>query len=189
MFFTSTKSQVGFILQWAIATLGGFLISLCWIEVGEKPDVGVAQASLGGLAIAFPQSLLIRHQILSGRWVLATLLAWAIITAIGVGAVGWIVPNTPALPLRIFWGTNLGAVAGLIIGFAQWTAIPKSVALSWQWIFVSAIAWAMAVPIGAIVGMVLLRLTRLFLGEVVGLAIAWIVVAIFTGINAYRLLR
>ncbi|MBU7586931.1 MAG: hypothetical protein KAF91_29455 [Nostoc sp. TH1S01] len=189
MFFTSTKTQFSFIFQWAIATVGGFLVSLCWIEVGEKPDVGVAQASLGGLAIAFPQSLLIRHHILSGRWVLATLLAWATITALGVGAVGWIVPNTQTFSLRLIWGTTFGAVGGFIIGLAQWTAIRKSVASSWRWIFISAVSWAIAVPIGAIVGIVLLRLTRLFLGEVVGLAISWIFVAIFTGINAYRLLR
>ncbi|AFY45447.1 hypothetical protein [Nostoc sp. PCC 7107] len=189
MFFTSTKTQFSFTLQWAIATVGGFLVSLCWIEVGEKPDVGVAQASLGGLAIAFPQSLIIRDHILSGRWVLVTLLAWATITAIGVGAVGWIIPSTQIFTLRLLWGTTLGAVSGFMIGLAQWTAIRKSVALSWRWIFISAISWAIAVPIGSIMGIVLLRFSRLFLGEVVGLAITWIVVAILTGINAYRLLR
>ncbi|MCC5639045.1 hypothetical protein LC593_25080 [Nostoc sp. CHAB 5844] len=189
MFFSSTKTQFSFTLQWVIATLGGFLVSLCWIEVGEKPDVGVAQASLGSLAIAFPQSLMIRHHILSGRWLLATLLAWATITAMGVGGIGWIVPSTQIFPLRLLWGTTLGTIGGFVIGLAQWTAIRKSVALSWQWIFISAISWAIAVPIGSIVGIVLLLLTKLFLGEVIGLAITWLMVAILTGLNAYRLLR
>jgi hypothetical protein len=189
MFFTPAKTQLSFILQWVIATVGGFLLSLCWIEVGEKPDVGIAQASLGGLAIAVPQSLMLRQNIISGRWVLATLLAWAMITAIGVGAVGWIVPTTQILPLRLLWGTTLGTIGGFAIGLAQWTAIRKSVAWSWQWILISAISWAIAVPIGSTAGIILLRLTRLFLGEVAGLAITWIVVAILTGISAYRLLR
>ena len=189
MFFTPTKAKFSFTFQWTIATFGGFLVSLCWIEVGEKPDVGVVQASLGGLAIAFAQSLMIRHSISSWRWVLATLLAWATITAIGVGAVGWIVPSTKVLPLRLLWGIALGGVGGFVIGLAQWTAIKKSVASAWQWIFVSTVSWAIAIPIGSTVGIVLLRLTRLFLGEVAGLAITWILVAIFTGINAHRLLR
>ncbi|MBE9004937.1 hypothetical protein IQ259_07780 [Fortiea sp. LEGE XX443] len=189
MFFTPGKTQFSFTLQWAIVTVGGFLVSLFWIEVGEKPDVGVAQASLGGFAIAFPQSLMIRHHILSGRWMLATLLAWATITAIGVGAVGWIVPSTQIFPMRILWGTTLGTVGGFVIGLAQWTAIRQSVALAWQWMFISAISWAIAVPIGSTVGIVLLRSTRLFLGEVAGLGITWLIVAVLTGINAYRLLR
>ncbi|MBD2448851.1 hypothetical protein H6G76_17150 [Nostoc sp. FACHB-152] len=189
MFFTSAKTQLSFTLQWAIATVGGFLLSLWWIEIGEKSDVGIAQASFGGLAIAFPQSLILRHNILSGRWVLATLLAWATMTAIGLGAVGWIVPTTQNIALRLLWGTTLGTVGGFAIGIAQWTAIPKSVALSWQWILISAISWAIAVPIGSTIGIILLRLTRLFLGEVAGLAITWILVAILTGINAYRLLQ
>jgi len=189
MFFTSTKTQFSFTLQWAITTVGSFLMSLCWIEVGEKPDVGVIQASLGGLAIAFGQSLIIRHHILFERWVLSTLLAWATITAMGVGAVGWIVPSTSIFPLRLLWGAIIGTVGGFVIGLAQWTAIRKSVALSWQWIFISAVSWAIAVPIGSTVGIVLLRLTRLFLGEVAGLTITWIVVAILTGINAFRLLH
>jgi hypothetical protein len=189
MFFTPAKTQFSFTLQWVIFTVGGFLLSLYWIEVGEKSDVGIAQASLGSLAIAFPQSLIIRHHVLSWRWVLATLLAWATITAIGVGAVGWIVPSTQIFALRLLWGTALGSVGGLAIGVAQWVAIRQSVALAWQWIFISAISWAIAIPIGSTVGIILLRLTKLFLGEVAGLAITWIVVAILTGINAYRLLR
>lgn len=189
MFFIPAKAGFSFTLQWVIATVGGFVLSLCWVEVGERPDVGVAQASLGGLAIALPQSLIIRHGVFSRRWVFATLLAWMTITAMGVGAVGWVVPSTQSYPLRLLWGTTLGTIGGFIIGLAQWTAIRKSVAFSWQWIFISAISWAIAVPIGSILGIILLRLTKLFLGEVVGLAITWIVVAIFTGINAYRLLR
>ncbi|MBD2441087.1 hypothetical protein [Nostoc sp. FACHB-110] len=189
MFFTPGKTQLSFTLQWSVATVGGFLLSLCWIEVGERPDVGIVQASFGGLAIAVPQSLMLRQNILSGRWVLATLLAWAVITAIGVGAVGWIIPTTQIIFLRFLWGMSLGAVGGFAIGLAQWTAIRKSVAWSWQWILISAISWAIALPIGSTVGSIFLQLTRLFLGEVAGLGITWILVALITGIKAYRLSR
>jgi hypothetical protein len=46
-----------------------------------------------------------------------------------------------------------------------------------------------AIPVGSAVGFVLREFTQLFLGEVIGLTITWLVVAILTGINAYKLLK
>jgi hypothetical protein len=180
------KTKLRFTLLWIVATFGGFLVSLFLIEIGEKPDIGVVQAALGGLAIAFPQSLILGQTIFSMRWVLSTLVAWAAITVIGVGAVGWIVPTADFI---IAPRLLSGAIGGFGIGLAQWLAIRQPVPWAWQWIFVSSASWAIALPLGSAVGKVLHSFTRLFLGEVVGLAITWLVVAILTGINAYRLLR
>ncbi|AFZ25625.1 hypothetical protein Cylst_3482 [Cylindrospermum stagnale PCC 7417] len=186
----SVKTKFSWTWLWVLATFGGFLLSLLLIEIGGRKDIGIIEASIGGLAIAIPQSCILRTSIFSLRWVLATLLGWAMIAATSVGAVGWIVPTTESLPLRLILGTISGAIGGLGIGLAQWwLAIPQSVTSGWRWVFVSSASWAVAVPVGSVVGMFLRRLTQLFLGEVVGLAITWLIVAIFTGINAYRLLR
>ncbi|MEH2003279.1 MAG: hypothetical protein V7L00_31925 [Nostoc sp.] len=58
--------------------------------------------------------------------------------------------------------------------------------MAWRWIFLSS-AWAIAVPFGSAVGIHLHRLRPLFFGEVMGLAITWLLVGIFTGINAHKL--
>ncbi len=158
---------------------------LLLIEVGEKPDIGVLEAAIGGFAIALPQGCLLKQPIFCIRWILSSLLGWSIITAIGIGAVGWIVPSTQILPMRILSGAIYGALGGMGIGFAQWLAIPQPVA--WRWIFVSSASWAVAVPVGSTVGMIWRGLTQLFFGEVMGLAITWLLVGIFTGMNAHKL--
>ena len=183
--FAPENTRFGFTLLWTLATFGGFLSSLLFIEVGEKPDIGVVEAAIGGFAIALPQGCLLKQPIFCIRWILSSLLGWSIITAIGIGAVGWIVPSTQILPVRILSGAVYGAFGGLGIGLAQWLAIPQPVA--WRWIFVSAASWAVAVPVGSAVGMIWRHLTQLFLGEVIGLSITWLLVGILTGINAHKL--
>ncbi|MDF5739572.1 MULTISPECIES: hypothetical protein [unclassified Nostoc] len=185
MSFPPENTRFGFTLLWTLATFGGFLLSLLLIEVGEKPDVGVIEAAIGGFAIALPQGCLLKEPIFCIRWILSSLLGWSMITAIGIGAVGWIVPSTQIFPLRILSGAVYGALGGLGIGLAQWLAIPQQMA--WRWIFVSSASWAVAVPVGSAVGMILHRLTQLFFGEVMGLAITWLLVGILTGINAHKL--
>lgn len=180
----SAKTHLRFTLLWIIATFGGFLGSLFFIEIGEKPDIGITQAAIGGLAIALPQSIILRETVFSVKWVLSTAVAWAAIAAIGVGAIGWII-----MPTRLLPGAIYGAMGGFGIGLAQWLAINQPVRWAWLWIFVSSVSWAVAIPLGSAVGIFLHRLTRLFLGEVVGLAITWLVVATVTGINAYKLLK
>ena len=180
------KSELGFTLLWTVTTVSSFLLSLLFIEIGEKADVGILQAAIGSLAIAFPQSLILRQRIFSLMWVLSTVFAWIIITAISVGAMGWIVSTSQFLPFRVVYGSIYAAIGGFAIGFFQWLAISKSVPSAWRWILISSVSWAIAVPVGSIIGMFLYRLSGVFLGEVVGLAITWLLLAILTGINAYK---
>ncbi|QSJ14237.1 hypothetical protein JYQ62_20110 [Nostoc sp. UHCC 0702] len=180
------KTQFKFTLLWIAATFGGFLVSLLLIEVGEKPDIGVAQATFGGLAIALPQSLIFRQTVFSVKWILLTAIAWAVITAIGVGAVGWMIPTTQFIRPRLIFGAIYGAIGGLGIGVAQSLAIRQPVSC-WLWIVVSSASWAVAIPLGSAVGIILHRSTHLFLGEVAGLGVTWLVVAILTGVNADKL--
>ncbi|MBW4613420.1 MAG: hypothetical protein KME21_09075 [Desmonostoc vinosum HA7617-LM4] len=176
-----------FTLLWALATFGGFLLSLLLIEIGEKPDIGLVESAVGGLAVALPQSFLLKQPVFRIKWVFSSLLGWMIVAATGIGAIGWVVPTTSILALRILSGLIYGTISGLTIGIAQWLVIPQSVPLAWRWIFVSSLSWAIAVPIGSTVGIVLRHFTQLFLGEVIGLAITWLVVAILTGIYADKL--
>jgi len=182
------KSELGFTLLWTITTFCGFLLSLLFIEIGEKADVGILQAAIGACAIALPQSLILKQRIFSFMWVLSTVLGWIVITAISVGAMGWIVSTSQLLPFRVVYGSIYAAIGGFAIGFFQWLAISKSVPLAWRWILISSLSWAIAVPVGSIIGMFLHRLSQLFFGEIVGLAITWLLVAMITGINAYKYL-
>ncbi|MEH2079223.1 MAG: hypothetical protein V7K89_04175 [Nostoc sp.] len=183
--FAPKNTRFGLTLLWTLATFSGFLLSLLFIEVGEKPDIGVMEAAIGGFALALPQGCLLKEPVFCIRWILSSLLGWSIITAIGIGAVGWIVPSTQSLPLRILSGTVYGGLGGLGIGLAQSLAIPQPVA--WRWIFVCAASWAVAVPVGSAVGTIWRYLSQLFLGEVIGLGITWLLVGILTGINAHKL--
>ncbi|MEA5579534.1 hypothetical protein [Anabaena sp. UHCC 0451] len=179
-----------FPLLWSCVTCSSFLLSLLVIEIGEKPDVGILKAAIGGLVIALPQSYLLRRTISPLSWIVSTVLGWVIITATGVGAVGWFVLSTDFLYYRIFFGIISGGIGGLVIGLIQWwLAIPSSRTWGWCWMFLSSASWAVALGIGAMTGRFLYNLTQLFLSEVVGLGVTWLLVSILTGISACRLLK
>ncbi|MTJ51081.1 hypothetical protein [Dolichospermum sp. UHCC 0259] len=181
---------LNFTLKWVFVTFLGFLLSLLIIEISEKPDMSVLEAAIGSLTISIPQSYLLRRTVSPGQWVLSTLFSWVIIAAIGVGVLGWTVTTSAFLPARIFLGIIVGGIGGLFIGVSQWwLAIPPSFSSAWKWVFVNVISWMIAIPIGSTVGLLLHRITNLFLGEVVGLAITWLLVATLTGISAVRIIN
>ncbi|BAZ86914.1 hypothetical protein [Dolichospermum compactum] len=192
MQLSSVKSNsiiLNFTLKWVFATFMGFLLSLLMIEISEKPDMSVLEAAIGSLTISIPQSYLLRQTISPGQWVLSTLFSWIIIATIGVGVLGWTVTTSAFLPTRIFLGIIVGGIGGLLIGVSQWwLAIPPSFPSAWKWVFVNIIGWMIAIPIGSTVGLFLHRITNLFLGEVMGLAVTWLLVAILTGISAVRII-
>ncbi|MBE9247858.1 hypothetical protein IQ226_01330 [Dolichospermum sp. LEGE 00240] len=179
-----------FTLKWVVATFLGFLLSLLMIEISEEPDMSVLEAAIGSLTISIPQSYLLRQSISPGKWVLSTLFPWVIIAAIGVGVLGWTVTTSAFLATRIFLGIIIGGIGGLLIGVCQWLlAIPPSLPLAWKWVFVNIISWMISIPIGSTVGLFLHRITNLFLGEVVGLAVTWLLVATLTGASAVRIIK
>lgn len=181
---------VNFTLLWSLTTVGSFIFSLFVIEIGEKPDVRVVDAAIGALAIALPQSYLLRKNIVPLNWIISTVLGWVLITTIGIGAVGWFVLSTEFFYFRIFFGIISGGIGGLVIGLAQWLfSIPSSLPWGWCWMFLSCASWAIAVCLGSLIGIFLRSWTQLFLGELVGLAITWLVVSILTGIIAYKLFK
>ncbi|MFM7364181.1 MAG: hypothetical protein ACKO11_06715 [Cuspidothrix sp.] len=190
---SSVKSKyrvLNFTFQWILVTFLGFLSSLLMIEISEKPDMSIMEAAMGSLAIAIPQSYLLRKVISPVKWVLSTLIPWVIITGIGIGVLGWTVTTANFLPMRIISGIVIGGVGGLLIGICQWwLAIPPSFSSAWKWLFVNIMSWIVSVPIGSSMGLFLHKITNVFLSEVVGLAITWLLVAIFTGIAAVRIIE
>jgi hypothetical protein len=187
---SSNSIGLNFTLKWVFVTCLGFLLSLLIIEISEKPDMDILDAAIGSLIISIPQSYLLKQTISPGQWVLSTLFAWVIIASIGLGVLGWTVTTSAFLPTRIFLGILVGGIGGLLIGVCQWwLAIPSSLPWAWKWVFVNIIDWMIAVPIGSTVGLFLHRITNLFLGEIVGLAVTWLLVATLTGISAVKIIR
>ncbi|HBB31216.1 MAG TPA: hypothetical protein DDZ80_16420 [Cyanobacteria bacterium UBA8803] len=172
-----------FWLRWLAVTLGGFLASLFWIEIGERPDIGLIEGMLGGATIGFAQSLVLRrHFSPAWWWGLANMLSWGLIGFSIFGATGWIAPRSLNLALRLFYGIINGAQIGFVLGVGQWLVLRLQVPNAWRWIAASTLCWSIGLAVGWIVGGILRLVTHLFLGEVVGLAVAWIVVGATTGL-------
>ena len=50
-------------LQWIFVTLIGFLASLYWLEVGERPDLNAIDGAVGGAVIGAAQWWVIRPKL------------------------------------------------------------------------------------------------------------------------------
>ncbi len=181
-------ARLQFTLTWTFATFSAFLLSLTFIEIGEISDVGILQAAIGSFIIAFAQAFVLRYRVVPGWWMVSIPVAWIVITVIGIGAIGWVVPSTNIFLFRISKSLIQGTLGGIAIGFAQWLAIRKRYPYSYQWIQVNCVVWAVAMPIGSAIGMFLHQITQIFFAEILGLAVTWLLVAFFTGFHAYRLL-
>ncbi len=57
---------------------------------------------------------------------------------------------------------------------------------AWTWILTSALGWGVGLAIGWSVGGILRLKSHLFLSELVGLTLAWVVVAAITGVALVR---
>jgi hypothetical protein len=184
------KIGCGFSFQWVFVTFVGFLVSLYWIEIGERTNVGSIEGAIGGAVIGLAQWFVIRQTFSqAGWWILASIISWGLISSSNLGALGWVAPATLQLPVRVVYGSIYGAVVGTVIGVAQWFVLRKQMAKAWQWILTSAFAWAIGLSLGWVVGGVLRKATGLFLAEVVGLMFVWLVVAAITSSAFYFMAR
>lgn len=175
--------------RWLIATFGGFLTSLFWIEIGERHDMGIIEGIIGSIAIATPQSIILKQYISQSQWwVFVTVLTWSLTELSGLGGVGWFVPQTLQPFLRLFYGIINGAEIGLALGIAQSFILKRQIPHSQKWIWVSIISWAVGLGVGWAIGGVLRQFTRLFISDVVGLAVTWLIVGAMTGYGLIRLL-
>ncbi len=179
----------GFWLQWVGLTVLAFGLSLYWIEVGYRSDLGAIAGGLGGLCVGAAQGWRLRSCGLCGwRWALATSLGWAVLGLLGVGALGWVVPQTNDIGPRLVYGLLDGIKVGVILGSAQWWVLRQGQDQTWLWIPVNVVSWSTALAMGWTVGGLLRQITGVFWGEVVGLGIVWLVAAMLSGLNLVGLL-
>ncbi len=178
------KTDCGFWLQWLLVTFGGFLVSLCLIEVDVRPHIGVAEGAIGGAVLGLAQGSILgqRFKTVALWWILTSIVSWSLIGASNFGAVGWMAPRTLRLEPRVIFGLLNGLQVGTLLGIGQWFVLRAQLKKASLWIPLSAGAWTIGLPIGWGVGGVLRQSTSLFLSEVVGLAVAWIAIAAMTGI-------
>ncbi|ACB53321.1 conserved hypothetical protein [Crocosphaera subtropica ATCC 51142] len=187
------KNSSGFqfnCLNWTGVTLIGFLCSLVWIEIGEVPDLNPFQAMIGATIIGCFQALVLsRFLTHPWLWILSSIMAWTLMGGSSFGLIGWFAPRTNLIMVRLTTGLILGSVTGIWVGFWQWFILKPVLSKSYLWILFSGISWSLSLSIGWIIGGILRSATHLFLGEVIGLIIVWLLVGIQTGIVLSYLLQ
>jgi hypothetical protein len=184
------KLDYRFCMQWIAGNVLGFLISLYWLEVGERAALRGLEGAIGGTVIGLVQWLVLRRWCTqAGWWVLASTLGWTVLGVSKLGALGWVVPQTHSELLRLFYGLVDGMKMGAILGAGQWLVLRQCFTPARAWILVSILAWAIALGSGWVVGGWLRAFTGLFLGEVVGLALVWLLMALMTGVGLANLLQ
>ena len=185
------KVGYGFWVQWVLATLIGFVVSLHWIEVGTRPELGALEGAVGGVIVGLAQSLVLRQRVIYvWSWGLACVAGWSLLGFLGIGALGWVAPRDMFdIFLGAVWGLIEGMKIGIVIGGLQWIVLREQVLKAWRWVVASMLGWAVGLGAGWTVGAGLYLRTGLFLGEVVGLVVAWAVAAAVTGFCLIELLQ
>ena len=182
-------TQFNFLI-WTLVTVGAFLCSLIWIEIGEPPDLKILEGMIGGTIIGSFQALILsRFLPHAWLWILATLIPWGLMGGSQFGVMGWFVPRSELMMVRLQTGLILGGITGVWIGLWQWFVLKSLFSKSYLWILFNGISWSSGLAIGWMIGGILLLKTQLFLGEVIGLAIAWLLIGLQTGIGLSYLLR
>lgn len=182
--------ESSFGIQWTIHTLMGFLLSLLLIEIGERPDIGVLEGLIGGTIIGILQWMVLRpHLKQSGWWIAISAISWGIMGWSGLGAVGWIAPRTLNISVRLLYGFWEGAKVGFVLGVGQYVLLSHQVPQAWRWILASVLDWAIALACGWALGGLLRLQFRQFLGDVIGLGCAWLLVGGLTGFALTLLLN
>ncbi len=183
IFIKLFKNESTLWLQWVFVTIFGFLLSLYWVEIGERTDIRALEGAIGGVVIGLAQWFLLKqHFSQTGWWIVASMVSWSLLGGSGIGALGWVAPKVMSIPLRIIFGIIDGAIAGVIVGVGQWWVLKNQIKRAWLWIVASIIGWTIGLTFAWAIGAVLRRFTGIFLGEVVGLIFGWFVVAAITGI-------
>ncbi len=177
-------------LSWTGVTVIGFLCSLVWVEIGEVPDLTPFQAMIGAIIIGCFQALVLsRFFTHAWLWIFSTFIAWTLMGGSPFGVMGWFAPRTELTMVRLTTGLMLGGITGIWVGFWQWFILKPVLSNSYLWILFSGISWSLGLSIGWILGGILRSITHLFLGEVIGLIVVWILVGMQTGIGLSYLLQ
>lgn len=182
-------TQWGVWWQWLLATVVAFWLSLFWVEIGEKTDLGVFEGVIGGVIIGILQSLVYKqHLSQAWLWILVNLISWGLLAGSHLGLIGWFAPSTLILKTRFFYGAIFGMIGGFWLGGWQSLVLRQPFSLAWQWIAIAALSWSLGLAFGWTVGGILRNMTHLFISEVIGLSFTWLIVGISTGFAWMKLL-
>jgi hypothetical protein len=115
---------------------------------------------LEGVLVGVAQEAVLRERLASLRkrtWVIATAagaaLAWTLgmipstVMALRPEAVAQSPATESSALVQCALAVALGAVAGPVLGFAQWTVLRRHVARAARWLIANAIAWAIGMPL------------------------------------------
>ncbi len=183
------RAGVALWLGWSGLTWLAFLISLLFVEVGEKNDVSGLEGLVGGALIGLAQWLMLRLYVQAAyRWIVLSAFIWGALAFLNIGAIGWMAPDTPNLWLRGLFGLSHGSYVGLILGIGQWGVMRHQVVQAWRWIPLNSGIWAVAIAFGWLIGGGLRAISHLFVSEVIGLIVVWGVVAALSGLGLVGLL-
>lgn len=176
--------NASFFFKWTGATFIGFLLSLLLIEVGQRGELKTIDAMIGGTITGLTQSLVL-SQFFSNTWlwIFVNLMGWGLLAGNHVGVIGWVAPNSMFLNVRLIYGAIFGAIVGLWLGIWQWIVLRNYFHKAWHWIWIMLISWTLGLSLGWCLGGILRSVTQLFIGEVVGLAITWLIVGLITSIG------
>ena len=120
-------------------------------------------------------------------WALISIVSWGLIGASNLGAIGWMAPRTSQLEPRIIFGLLNGLQVGALLGIGQWIVLQQRCGKkALLWIPIVMTSWAMGLVLGWGIGGILHQTTRLFLSELVGLAVAWLVSSAIAGFALVR---
>lgn len=191
-----TASLIGAALAWIVETaLGAFagvamMVALVFAGTFEGTVVGVAQA------LVLCRWL---HSLTWKKWVLATaagaLVAWILgmlpttLMDLSAEATGAPAPEISDA-MQVAFAILLGAVAGPILGFAQWIVLRRHVPKAGWWLAANSAAWALGMPLvfvvagsappeGITLGFALVAVLTIaavgaVVGAVHGLALVWL---------------
>ncbi len=189
MFAKYIKTNCGFWLQWILATLAAFLVSLCLIEIDVRPHIKATEGLIGGAIVGLAQGMILeqRSKNIAPWWALMSIVSWGLIGASNLGAIGWMAPRTLRLEPRVIFGLLNGLQAGALLGIGQWLVLRQRCKKTLLWIPIVTVSWTIGLVLGWSVGGILRQVTRLFLGELVGLAVAWVTSSAIAGFALVRL--
>ncbi|WP_017306552.1 hypothetical protein [Spirulina subsalsa] len=179
-----------FLVDWMMATLLGYGVSLLVVEVGETSDISLFSGALGGLFVGIAQFFILRKELPQARgWLIMTALGWFVITGGGLGAIGWSIPHTNFIGFRLLYGVAYGVTTGLILGTVQWIFLRQFIPLAQWWIILNSLGWGLALAVGWLVGGGLRSLTQVFFSEIIGLGVTWLTIGGITGLAMIALLN
>jgi hypothetical protein len=172
-----------FFLQWLLGTFLGFVVSLGFVEIGARSELGAIDAMIGGAIIGLVQTLALSSWFPQAwLWMLVNTIAWGLLGLSDFGAIGWYAPLTESFNVRLAYGAMFGAIAGMWLGIWQWWVLRKYLFEAWRWIIVNLASWSIGLSVGWAFGGMVRTATNLFFGEVIGLALTWCIVSVITGL-------